>query len=285
MVPKKRAFYFFSFTAIFIIVIPFIVFYSLGYRFTKDYEITERGGLYVFVTENNAEIYINDELKNVSSTFNREMFLQNLKPQSYLVLVSNDIFWPWAKYVDVKEGEVSPVYPLLVPKRIDMLEVITATSSHASSTRVTKAEYDRLALIFKYQQTASVATSSVSTTTPNIYAITKKKMKVWFDDTQIYAQWRGDESRLPTYFCINGLCEMTRTIFNGANNIRHIDFYPGRDDVVIIAVSEGIFALELDTRKYQNFYTLYKGEKPDFRIFDGRVYVQDKGTIYQLMDL
>lgn len=285
MVPKKRAFYFFSFLAIFIVVIPFILLYSLGYRFTKNYELAERGGLYVFVPESNSEIYVNDELRDVTSTFQKEMFLQNLKPATYLVLVSNDLFWPWAKYVDVSEREVSPLYPLLVPKRIDMREVTVATSTQASSTRVTKNQYAQLVRLFETKQTASVATSSVSTSTPHLYALMRKKMKVWAQDADIYAQWTGDESRIPPYFCMDDVCDPNHLVLHGSSVVRHIDFYPGRDDAVIIAVAEGIFALEFDTRKYQNFYTLYKGERPDFRVFDGTVYVRDMDVIYELINI
>ena len=122
---QKRFFYFALFIALFVIVIPFIVLHSMGYSFTSDAPL--RGGIYVFSPESGSKIYIDDELKDETGTFQKEFFVQNLKPQQYRVVVSHEDFRPWAKFVDVQEQKVAALYPLLIPNDVTVQEIVPAT--------------------------------------------------------------------------------------------------------------------------------------------------------------
>jgi hypothetical protein len=256
----------------------------------------------VFVPESGSLIYVNNELKRETGTFQKELFLQNLKPRMYTVIVANDDFWPWTKDVAVTEKEVSPLYPLLVPRDLDLREIVRATSSAASAT-VTPAsrslfsrdEYaTTLALFATVTPTTVGATSSANataaaTTSAEAHSIVKKKMKVWYDGTSVFAQWTGSESRTPPYFCDTATnttartCMSTILVLRQPSAVRHVDFYPGRDDAVIVSSAEGIFAVELDVRAYQNMYPLYQGQNPDFRVDGANVYVRDGNYLGQFM--
>lgn len=284
MAPKKRAFFFISFAVLFVLIVPFIILFSLGYTFTNDYSIAERGGIYVFVSEYGADIYIDSELKKTTGTFQRELFVQNLKPKPYLVIVSNDNFYPWAKNVDVYEKEVSPLYPFLVPKEIVVREI------YATSTQ----EYKKVSEFFAPPKVAVTATptsvskniaTTTATSTPESHGLLKNKMKIWSDDNEIFARWTGNITRIPPYFCPNRECDTLLKVFDAVAPIRHLDFYPDRDDAIIMSLGDGIYATEIDTRTYHNFYPLYKGENPDFRIEGGRVYVKDGKSLFELMEL
>ncbi len=254
---------------------PFIVLFSLGYRFTNNYTLDERGGVYVYVPEYGSEIFIDNELKKTTGTFQRELFVQNLKPKSYTVIVSNENFQPWAKNVDVKEREVSPLYPLLVPKKIDIKEI------YATSTQ----EYKKVSDFFAPVKITAVIATTTATSSPESLGLLKNKMKIWSDDNVVFAKWTGSDTRTPPYFCKDNVCEDSLTVFEAVSPIRHVDFYPDRDDAVIISVGDGVYATEIDTRSYHNFYTLYKGKNPDFRINNGKVYVKDGKFIAELIDL
>lgn len=295
MVPRKRAFYFFSFIVVFIVVIPFIVLYSLGYSLTKEYALTERGGLYVFAPESGSKIYVGDDLKKETSTFQKELFLQNLKPDTYLVLVANDAFWPWAKYVEVKEREVSPLYPFLVPREITVREIVKATTTTAS-VRPGKDEYTQVTALFaiatstKPLPASAMLPSAISSTSTKLiaddaHAIVRNKMKIWSKGSEVFAQWIGNEGRIPPYFCVDGVCKATTTVFSAAVPVRHIAFYPGRDDAIILSVGNGVFATEIDTRQYHNFFPLYKGVAPDFRIGNDEIYIKDGVFVGELLGL
>jgi len=47
-------------------------------------------------------------------------------------------------------------------------------------------------------------------------------------------------------------------------SITAIDFYKNRQDVVIIASGDGVYALEINTENFQNFQPIYKGKNPVF---------------------
>lgn len=70
-------------------------------------------------------------------------------------------------------------------------------------------------------------------------------------------------------------------VFRSKFPIINIDFFPGRRDVIIAALSNGIYALELDRRGGQNLQPIYKGKNPDFAAFPGqkKVYILDDGNL------
>lgn len=283
MAPKKRAFFFIFFAVIFVAISPFIILFSLGYTFTNDYSIAERGGIYVFVSEYGSEIYLDNELKKTTGTFQRELFVQNLKPKSYMVIVSNKDFYPWAKKVEVAEREVSPLYPFLVPKNMVVREISSATSTQ---------EYKKVSDFFVPTNTAPVSTSNLAidatttaTSTAESHGLLKNKMKIWSDDNKIFAKWTGSITRIPPYFCQNKTCDPILTVFDAVSPIRHVDFYPDRDDAIIMSLGDGVYATEIDTRSYHNFYPLFKGKNPDFRINNGRIYVKDGKSLFELAEI
>lgn len=280
ILPKKRAFFFFSFIILFLIVVPFIILFSLGYTFTNEYTIDERGGIYVFVPEYGSEIFIDNELKKTTGTFQRELFVQNLKPKSYLVLVSNPNFQPWAKNVDVTEREVSPLYPFLVHKKIDFREISSATSTQEYKKILTL--FTPVAPINTLPVTVTATTSATSS--PEALGIIKSKMKIWSDDNKVFAKWTGSDTRIPPYFCEKDICKPFITVFDAVSPVRHLDFYPSRDDAVMLSFGDGVYATEIDTRNYHNFYTIYKGKNPDFRISGGRVYIKDGKFLAEMIE-
>ena len=120
---KKRTIYFYSFVVFFLVCIPILVFYSAGYRISDNYTLDSRGGIYVFVSEPASDIYIDNKLRKTTTIFQKELFIQNLKPKVYLVMVANEKNWPWAKYIKVQKREVATLTPFLVPKFLETREV------------------------------------------------------------------------------------------------------------------------------------------------------------------
>ncbi|MSR73421.1 hypothetical protein EXS61_02380 [Candidatus Parcubacteria bacterium] len=287
---NKRAIYFYSFSLFFIIVIPFIIIYSLGYRFTKDYSLSERGGIYVYVPESGTDIYINDEFKKTTGIFQHELFLQNLKPGQSTVSVSSLLFQPWQKIILIKEKEVSPVFPFLVPKDLGLREIVVATSTGAltsTSTSLAINVSEQKVILALFKEPAIVVQKQIkpATTTPEIFAITKKKIKIWSDGNKVFAKYIGEEDRTPPYFCLKTVCDPILEIFNAKSPVRHMDFYPSRDDAIIVSAGDTMSALEIDVRLPQNIFTLYKGKKPDFRISGNKVYVKDGDFVGQISEI
>jgi hypothetical protein len=259
---KSRFLYFCLFVLIFLIGFPILVFYSAGYTW-DSFGLSARGGIYVFTPEPNTSVFVGNELQNVSGFFNKEILLNDLKPAQYLVLATNEEFWPWSKFVDVKKGEVQALTPFMVPKVIET-EIVTT------------ADPVRRPVVALFATTTN-ASAIQSTSTPG--ALIRRDVKIWSHDTKLFAQWQGSEDAAPEYFCVSGTCIEPIQVFEGFVPIRSIDFYPGRADAIILALDTGIYAVEIDRRPNQNFYPLYHGETPDFRVYRGQVYIKDSNYI------
>jgi len=263
---KFRLVYFLLFLGVFLIGFPILVFYSAGYTFDSTLGLSIRGGVYVFVPVPNTTIFVGNELKGTSGFFQKEILIRGLKPEQYLVLTTNDDFWPWAKLVSVKRGEVEPLFPLLVPKVIKTTEI-----------KNTDSEYTRLTTLFKTPIVPRIISPTVSTTT-----LIQKKVKIWLDHDKIFAEWLGNNDAAPKYFCVARSCTAPIIVFQSSVPIRSIDFYPLRDDAIILALDNGIYAVEIDNRTYQNFYPIFRGQAPDFRVDDDVVYIKDTSYIASL---
>ncbi len=266
---RFRVFYFLLFVLIFLVGFPVLVFYSAGYSWDQTFGLSARGGIYVFTPEPNTSVFIGNELKNVSGFFNKEVLVNNLKPNNYLVLATNEKFWPWAKIVQVERGEVEALTPLLVPKVIDTQEILKTDSVRKTLTA-----------LFATTTISSSVTKIGTSTPPN--ALVKKGVQIWHEGNALFAQWLGENDAAPEYFCEAGGCTKSIKVFQSFVPIRTADFYPGRDDAIILALDNGIYVIEIDRRPTQNFYPLYRGQEPDFRIYRGQVYIKDSDYIAAL---
>lgn len=256
MPQKVRLLYFALFALIFILGIPVLIFYSTGYTFDDTFDLSIRGGIYVYVPEPDTSVFIGNELQKVSGFFQREVFVKNLKPDQYLVLVANDNFWPWAKFVEVHRGEVEPLSPLMVPKVIPITEITSTESA-----------YKRISGLF--------ATSTATTTE----AITRRRVKVWHEENKVFAEWQGSEESAPKYFCAMKVCTDPVLVFESTGPIKTLDFYPYRNDAIMLALDSSVYVIEIDKRQYQNLYPLYRGQNPDFRVDNNHVYIKDKSYV------
>ena len=79
--------------------------------------------------------------------------------------------------------------------------------------------------------------------------------------------------------------ENTPKIVSGfESEIRASDFYKERQDVIIVAVENGIYALEINSSTTPNFQPIYKGTEPTFVKKDGNsIYVKDGEMLMEVM--
>lgn len=258
----KRTIYFSIFTLFFILCIPAILLYSFGYTIDGGtFGLSSRGGIYVSVTEPDITVYIGDDIKETTGIFRKEVLIKDLKPKDYLVVTGSEEFWPWAKIITVTPGEVSALYPLLVRKTFSFKEILKTDENYVAIAK----------LFLTEPKNATIASST---------SIMKSKMKIWKENNSIFASWLGTTDRIPPYFCNGGsVCASAINIFQAAGSIGRIDFYPDREDAIMLILDHGIYAMEIDGRKYHNFYPIYKGNNPDFRIDGNEVYIKDGNNI------
>ena len=273
---KVRFFYFLFFLAAFIIVLPALFLYATGYSIDEAFNLTRRGGVYLYVSESDVDVFIGDNFHTKTSLFEREVFVKNLEAGRHLVLVSHNDFWPWAKFVEVESGEVAARFPLLVPKVMQFRELSKNSVEYSSASK-----------LFLNPNSANSANSAkVLAANPNLTATsTDEKLKIFAVGARVQAEWLEATSTIPYYFCgpedinLRQNCLKNITIFSGTSNIETLNFYPGRDDAIMLTLGNGIYAAEIDSSPYHNVYPIFRGQNPDLRI-DGRtIYVKDNDYI------
>ncbi len=108
MTRKKRFIIVLICALLFLIVTPYIIFYSLGYRIdVKNMKIFTTGGIYVRAFPSGANITIDSNIKNSTGLFSNSVFVQNLSPDQHTVLIQKDGYYDYQKNLKVEEKEVT----------------------------------------------------------------------------------------------------------------------------------------------------------------------------------
>lgn len=267
------------FIAFFFLLIPVIILYSAGYRLDKGFSIKSTGGMYIFYPESGAQVYLNGVLSDQTSLFERGIFIDKLDPSSFSLEVRKAGYLPWKKTMQVSESRVSEAYPFLVPAAVSTSSVQRFVTL-ASGTSVTNSLYEDVKALFEKKKTAT-STAAVQTFASST-SIVREGVAISIEDRKIIASWRGAKDSTPFYFCDAErlLCKESVVVAEG--DIRDVDFYPGRSDVIIYSTKDAIYAAELDLRPMQNVHILLSGNL-QFKEDDGRVFVKDKNGYYELL--
>ena len=117
------------------------------------------------------------------------------------------------------------------------------------------------------------------------FAYQKKERLFWDDkNNSIWLEWLGDKNAIPYYICDNRPCDSTNYLIATfpSSPIKNVDFFPGRRDIIIIAIQNKVFALEIDGRGGRVSQPIYKGKDPVFAAFpdEKKVYILDDGILY-----
>ncbi len=103
MTKKTRRIIFYIFVGIFIITVPMIILYALGYSFDLEKKtIVATGGIYLKSEPTKAQIYINDKFKTITSKL-----IKRLTPKIYNVKLVKEGFYSWEKDLTVQPNLVT----------------------------------------------------------------------------------------------------------------------------------------------------------------------------------
>lgn len=367
MTLKKRRVLLLISVVIFIIAAPVINLYLSGYRFTSDFKLTKTGGIYVHSPESSAKVFLNNEFQKETGLIQSGVFMQNLKPGNYTVLVAKDGFWPWQKTINVREEHVSEIRAILISKEPEgkvltkgnflnmsvspyqKIIAITEKNSKGNTNKLSFYIPDKNAFLnptniinseilnftkisnFKWEENGitlqiepknalikiifnlnnetysseKINSENFSFVNSNLelsvfYANETKKLInfntakitngqreiIWIGNggKTVFYNFSPKEKELPYFIYNEKNIEMPLKIFNSKYPIENIDFFPERRDAIIIAVNNGVYAMDLDGRGKRMMQPIYKGKKPTFGIFknEDTVYILDDGNLSEV---
>lgn len=78
-------------------------------------------------------------------------------------------------------------------------------------------------------------------------------------------------------------CDPSIRIDRKWQNVQDFDFFPGSTDLVVVALQDGIYVVEIDDRSWQNVQPLMLGSNLRFYIESSNIYVYDGNLIYQIL--
>jgi len=275
------------FVVVFLLFIPIILLYSIGYRLDNTLTLTPTGGMYVFYPESGAKVFLNGILSDQTSLFERGVFISDLAPVLYHVEVQKTGYLPWKKDIDVGERRVAEAYPFLIPAVVGTSTVPRFITLN-SGTSVTNTLYSKVVELFATSTTkASVPLKNIITPTSTTLvasstAIVRKDIEIAIEGKQIVAWWKGNKDSTPFYFCDADRLECNNVMKVADGDFLDVDFYPGRNDVILYTTKDGIYATELDQRSLPNTHKLLSGNF-EFREDNQRVFIKEKNFYYELL--
>jgi len=78
-------------------------------------------------------------------------------------------------------------------------------------------------------------------------------------------------------------CEPSIRIDRKWQSVQDFDFFPGSTDLVVLALEDGVYVVEIDDRSWQNVQPIMRGSNLRFYIESNNIYVYDGEIIYQVI--
>lgn len=305
---------------IFLVLTPILIGYSKGYRLDDALDLIQTGGIYLHSDVANTSVFIDDEFVENNGAFIKNTLIQDLLPNRYYaVRVERPGYQSWVKVLSVKPNLVTEARVLMLPSVFEWKTIpasttiaITDVEKEATTTEdVPNPEYVALEEYFledKDQFEMEVATSTYEYIRGVRYASTttvvetrfpewmrdvassskliekdmvreREGMVTWLENGDIFAVWGRANDPVPYYFCAETCVD--QLAINWAEPILRYEFYPNRNDVLVVLSMRGIYVIELDNRSERNLQTILEEPNLDFRFeSDGTLVVFD-GVSYR----
>ncbi len=278
-----RLTYLFGLTILFIVLIPVVIFYATGYRVNSGLGIFKTGGILVQNQFSDTDVVLNGVLMKTTNIFQKSIFLDNLKPSSYSLEIKKAGYQPWHQNLTVSAEKISQTSAFILPDTFEIEEITSKVTATTTPEIVgTDGKINQ-----KAQTTVSVnpeyaVVKKLFVINPKTATTTRVFQKVHIDHDKEYLVvfWAGSEADTPYNMCYVDKCVQTVTI--KIPNIKSLDFFQGRNDVVIIAEQDKIYTRQIDVRNTPPDQQIYKGKAPEFRLDGEDMYILDVGKYYKI---
>jgi hypothetical protein len=273
MTLKKRRIILAICVLLFLLAVTVVLFYTTGYRWNSKLHLYKTGGLYVSSPLSGSQIFINNKLEKETNILQGGLFLQSLKPGAYSVLIAKDGYWPWLKNLKVKEQFVTEARAMLIPK-----EPKGAVLLRENYSPLELSKYDEILTALKTLENKKQDQYSQLSS--------NKKQKLWWNinENKLWLEWLGEKNSLPYYFCDDSGCGEKMLVLDSKFPVRNVEFYPKRKDIVIVAVQNGVYAIEIDGRGGRLLQPIYKGKNPIFITYknDNSIYILEEDNLIEI---
>lgn len=245
-----------------------VLLYRANYRFSFISGAYKTGELSLRVPAADFEIFI-DGKKRPSESSEGWLAFKSLKPGRHSVLIAKQDYWPWLKNIRIKENAVLEANALLVPQNPEWKILVSPLQDQSDKT------LEEVARSGKIIKDAAEAQNVFKKDAGDI------RLSLNEERTVLAAEWLGAPGNAPYYFCDDSSCSDSVAVLNSKSPIKSFDFYPGRTDAAIIAIEDGVYAIEVDGRGGRMLFPFYKGKSPVSVVYGGGdfLYVFDENIL------
>lgn len=256
-------------------------FYTFGFRLTGDLEPVKVGSIELLSNESGAQIFFDNREKKVPSD-NGVYRIKKVAPGLHSIMVSKEGFWPWAKTVNVMADSHRNLFAFIF--KMDGLvtkSVLAETPEYSDAfRRLGQNVVPQVKFGSKPFNAEDSFRDWLERNVPDRKFSLDKSTVLFTENSTIYVGWVSEIEPIPRYFCEENPCKLKMPVTVSEEEIKSIDFYKDRRDIIIFAAGESIYAIEVDREGTQNFQPLYKGTDPYFyQSFDGTLYIKDGNAV------
>jgi len=282
MTLKKRRIILVVCVLLFLLAATFVLLYTNGYRWDSKLQLYKTGGLYVSSPLPNSQIFVNKKLEKETNILQSGLFLQGLKPGKYSILIAKEGYWPWSKNLQIKAQFVTEARAMLIPKEPKGTILLR---ENYSPLEVSK--YEEILKILKdLRQPLKKRATAEEKEARYSRLMSNGKEKLWWNpqENKLWANWLVDSASLPYYFCDDTSCKEIILVLESKFQIKNADFHPKRKDIVIAAIQNGVYAIEIDGRGGRLLQPIYKGKDPIFTTYknDNSIYILDEDNLIEI---
>lgn len=110
----------------FLVFVPVIVFYALGYNIDfGNRTILRTGGIFIKANESGFRLFLNNELSGNASFLSRGVLASDIKPDLYNARIEKEGFRPWQKFIRVEAEKITEFRSVfLLPETVPEREVL-----------------------------------------------------------------------------------------------------------------------------------------------------------------
>lgn len=280
---RRRRIYLILSVIVFFVTIPLLILYATGYRLGNALNLVRTGGLSISVPYSGAEVRIGNLPAKQTSLFQKNIFVQNLRPSTYDISVTKEGSQPWKKKLLVSPQTVTEAHAFLLPNE-PVLEAVTeflpGDSAEASTTKVALSKLKPNPVYVSAQLLFGTSTQNTATTSDALR--TKRKLAITNENGVLHVEWKGNLDSLPYYFCSDQTCK-NEVIVRAGSKILSFDFFPGRDDLLVVALSDGIFVIDIDDRSDHNIQRLFVAPNLELRVQnDETIFIKQEKNLFRV---
>lgn len=241
---------------LFLIIMPYILLYSLGYRLDfENRKIVTTGGIYVKALPQPVEVTIDSTINNKTGLFFNAVFVQNLLPKQHSVLIKKEGYYDYQKNLPVKENEVTKLEHVILFKKNIAFEVITDKSQSLFNQQSAE---DKFVIKNNNLYYANIPDNANLTQTQKNTAVIKNIIAYKISDNRII--WLGldgflhgsDVNRENT----QKLSE-TKLEINAKNTYNFFIF----NQEILLKENNNVLLLDRNTKTFKDFYSNVKDIK------------------------